>query len=89
VDSACITLVRRDSLLLPPEHHSGFTAIVKRSFSQRRKMMFKLLKEDWPTEKLEHVFHELRLPLQVRAEMVSLEQFVRLTEFLLRNSPHG
>lgn len=88
VDSACITLLRRKSAFLP-EHHDEFRAIVKRSFSQRRKMMFKLLKEDWTAEKLEQAFHELKLPLQVRAEMVSLEQFVRLTQMLTTDSPHG
>jgi 16S rRNA (adenine1518-N6/adenine1519-N6)-dimethyltransferase len=89
VDSACIALVRRDCPLLPPEHHREFTAIVKHSFSQRRKMMFKLLKEDWPMQNLEKAFQQLELPPQIRAEMVSLEQFVRLTELLLRDSPHG
>lgn len=89
VDSACITLVRRDSALLPPQQLDEFSAIVKRGFSQRRKMMFKLLKEDWPTEKLQRAFDELHLPAQVRAEMVSLEQFVRLTQILTTNSPHG
>lgn len=89
VDSACITLVRRHSALLPPERREDFSAIIKRSFSQRRKMMFKLLKEDWPTEELERAFDELKLPLQVRAETVSLEQFVRLTQLLTTDSPHG
>jgi 16S rRNA (adenine1518-N6/adenine1519-N6)-dimethyltransferase len=89
VDSACITLVRRDSALLPPQQLDEFSAIVKRGFSQRRKMMFKLLKEDWPAEKLQRAFDELHLPPQVRAEMVSLEQFVRLTQMLATDSPHG
>ncbi len=89
VDSACITLVRRESSLLPPERREDFSAIVKRSFSQRRKMMLKLLKEDWPAEKLERAFDELKLPAQVRAEAVSLEQFVRLTQLMTTDSPHG
>lgn len=89
VESACITLVRRETALLPTGRCEDFSAIVKRSFSQRRKMMFKLLKEDWPAEKLERAFHELRLPPQVRAETVSLEQFVRLTQLLLPDSAHG
>ena len=45
-------------------------------------MMFKLLKEDWPVDKLEEVFRESRLPLQVRAEALSLEQFAQITEAL-------
>ena len=34
------------------ELRGAFQKIVKRAFSQRRKMMLKLLKEDWPEEKL-------------------------------------
>ena len=57
--------------------------IVKRAFSQRRKMMLKLLREDWPKEKLERAFAELKISPQERAEKLSLEQFVQLTEELL------
>jgi 16S rRNA A1518/A1519 N6-dimethyltransferase RsmA/KsgA/DIM1 with predicted DNA glycosylase/AP lyase activity len=60
--------------------------IVKRSFSQRRKMMFKLLKADWIAQELERAFALVELSLQTRAETVSLEQFVSLTRLL---SPQG
>jgi 16S rRNA (adenine1518-N6/adenine1519-N6)-dimethyltransferase len=85
VDSACVRLVRRDPGLLSPQQKSVFTKIVKRAFSQRRKMMLKLLKEEWPTKKLDEVFEELQLAAQTRAETVSLEQFVRLTKLLLKD----
>ena len=55
---------------------------MKLAFSQRRKMMLKLLKQDWPKEKLEAVFGELNISPQERAEKLSLEQFVALTERL-------
>jgi 16S rRNA A1518/A1519 N6-dimethyltransferase RsmA/KsgA/DIM1 with predicted DNA glycosylase/AP lyase activity len=45
-------------------------------------MMLKLLREDWPAEKLERAFDELRLSPQTRAEEVSLEQFVGLVKAL-------
>ena len=80
VDSACVTLVRRGIPLLPKESHATFAKIVKRAFSQRRKMMLKLLKQDWPEEKLVCALEELGLSPQVRAEAVTLEQFARLTE---------
>lgn len=89
VDSACVGLERRVPRLLASERKSVFADIVKRAFSQRRKMMLKLLKEDWPTKVLEQVFEQLQLSPQSRAETVSLEQFVRLTEVLLRESDHG
>jgi 16S rRNA (adenine1518-N6/adenine1519-N6)-dimethyltransferase len=82
VDSACISLVRRAQPLLPGELREGFCRIVKRGFSQRRKMMFKLLKADWPAERLESAFRELSLPPQTRAETVGLDQFAGLTRLL-------
>lgn len=82
VDSACVTLVRRTQPLLPDEHRAAFRKIVKRAFSQRRKMMLKLLKSEWPAEKLERAFGELKISPQERAEKLSLEQFVELTKRL-------
>jgi 16S rRNA (adenine1518-N6/adenine1519-N6)-dimethyltransferase len=82
VDSACVTLVRRTTLLLGSSQYSAFARIVKRGFSQRRKMMMKLLKSEWPMEKLEAAFSELNLARTARAETVSLEQFVELTKRL-------
>jgi len=82
VDSACVVLERRATPLLPENQRETFVKIVKRSFSQRRKMMLKLLREDWPLEKLEQAFGELRITPQERAEKLSLEQFVDLTKKL-------
>lgn len=82
VDSACITLVRRKEQLLPPELAGRFARIVKLAFSQRRKMMHKLLKSEWPEEKLTSALNQLGISLQIRAEKLSLEQFVELTKLL-------
>jgi 16S rRNA (adenine1518-N6/adenine1519-N6)-dimethyltransferase len=82
VDSACLVLQRRSHPGLAPERRRLFNTIVKRAFSQRRKMMNKLLKQDWPAAVLENAFAELGLDPGVRAEAVSLEQFIRLTEKL-------
>jgi 16S rRNA (adenine1518-N6/adenine1519-N6)-dimethyltransferase len=82
VDSACICLVRRETPLLPENLRQAFTRLVKLSFSQRRKMMLKLLKQDWPKEQLEAAFAELGISPQERAEKLSLEQFVALTKTL-------
>jgi 16S rRNA (adenine1518-N6/adenine1519-N6)-dimethyltransferase len=82
VDSACVTLVRREQPLLAEAQRAAFVRIVKRAFSQRRKMMLKLLKTEWPAEKLERAFAELKISPQERAEKLSLEQFVKLTELL-------
>jgi 16S rRNA (adenine1518-N6/adenine1519-N6)-dimethyltransferase len=85
VDSACVTLVRRETPLLPEQQRAAFVKIVKRAFSQRRKMMLKLLKTEWPLEQLEHAFAELKISPQERAEKLSLEAFVALTRILTGN----
>jgi 16S rRNA (adenine1518-N6/adenine1519-N6)-dimethyltransferase len=82
VDSACVTLARRTEPLLAPKHCRIFEKIVKRGFSQRRKMMLKLLKQDWAAAKLDEAYQMLHLSPQVRAEKVTLEQFVQLTLLL-------
>lgn len=87
VDSACLTLVRRARPLLTQEQSRTFAGIVKRSFSQRRKMMLKLLKIDWPATRLEVAFQAIGLDARTRAEDVSLEQFVKLAELLHPAAP--
>jgi 16S rRNA (adenine1518-N6/adenine1519-N6)-dimethyltransferase len=80
VDSACVVLIRRKQPPLSDHQRVMFAKIVKRAFSQRRKMMLKLLRKDWPPEKLERAFEKLQLSPQIRAEAVSLEQFVALAQ---------
>ncbi len=84
VGSACVCLAQRNPPLLPPEQHKAFARIVKRAFSQRRKMMLKLLKADWAVQDLERAFLALGLSPMTRAEAVSLEQFVGLTRLLYK-----
>lgn len=82
IDSACITLKRRENSLLPPGLHPTFAKIVKRSFAQRRKMMIKLLREDWPAERVAAAFQSANIPEQARAETVALDQYAALARFL-------
>jgi 16S rRNA (adenine1518-N6/adenine1519-N6)-dimethyltransferase len=82
VDSACIKLVRRATPLLAKDLEPVFRKVVKRGFSQRRKMMLKLLKQDWPKERLQAAFRATGLSETIRAEQVDLLTFVKLTEIL-------
>ena len=82
VDSACVVLDRRATPLLSESQREAFVKIVKRAFSQRRKMMLKLLREEWPAEELELVFTELKISAQERAEKLNMEQFAVLTKML-------
>jgi 16S rRNA (adenine1518-N6/adenine1519-N6)-dimethyltransferase len=82
VDSACVALVRRATPSLTERERDLFAKIVKRGFSQRRKMMLKLLKEDWPGTQLAGVFEQMRISPQERAENLSREQFEQLSRLL-------
>jgi 16S rRNA (adenine1518-N6/adenine1519-N6)-dimethyltransferase len=82
VDSACVTMLRRTEPLLEGSLRKSFSHVVKLSFSQRRKMLLKLLKEEWPEENVRAAFNSAGLAENCRAEVVSLEQFVILTKIL-------
>jgi 16S rRNA (adenine1518-N6/adenine1519-N6)-dimethyltransferase len=82
VESGCITLRRRARPLLDEREAKVFVRVVKRAFSQRRKMMFKLLKAEWPEERLRAAFAELGISAQERAEKVSLELFMDFSRLL-------
>ena len=82
MDSACLILDRRPDPLYTDALHKPFTAVVKRAFSQRRKMMRKNLKGGWPEDQLDAAFAAADLDSKIRAEKVTLEQFVALAKKL-------
>jgi 16S rRNA (adenine1518-N6/adenine1519-N6)-dimethyltransferase len=86
VDSACLVLERRPGPGWSQERREVWMRVVKRAFSQRRKMMLKLLKADWPEARLVTGFAEAGLDRQTRAETVSREQFIRLADHLSSTS---
>jgi 16S rRNA (adenine1518-N6/adenine1519-N6)-dimethyltransferase len=86
VDSACVVLQRRTELL-PAELKPLFVRVVKTSFSQRRKMMPKLLRTVWPGEVVSQAFANLGLSLQARAESLALKDFIALTRYLAPLKP--
>ena len=89
VDSMCVVLQRRARPLLADGQRAAFVKIVKRAFSQRRKMMVKLLKSDWPEDRLRQAFAELKISPQERAEKLGLEQFVGLAKILATEAQKG
>ena len=82
VDSACLTFHRRAKPLFDDAVYPPFKTVVKRAFSQRRKMMRKNLKGGWPDEKIDAAMSATRLDAKIRAEKVTLIQFVELTQRL-------
>ncbi len=80
VDSALVRLTPRAPNELPDHDHKLFMALVRRGFAQRRKQLAKLLKEqlpDWP-----HAAQQIGAPTRARAEELSLEQWIALTNFI-------
>ena len=84
VDSRCVVLQRRARPLPAVRERAAYVKIVKRAFSQRRKMMLKLLREDWAADKLAGAFAELKISPQERAENLAPEQFAALAGILMK-----
>jgi 16S rRNA (adenine1518-N6/adenine1519-N6)-dimethyltransferase len=82
VDSACVTLIRRDEPWLSREDEKVLVSIVKSGFAQRRKMMRKLLRDEWGEDRLARAFERVGIPPDTRAEAVSLSKFVELARYL-------
>lgn len=74
---------RSPHFAMEPDLSETFVSVAKTAFSQRRKMMFKLLKAHWLEAKVAAGFAALGLPQTVRAEEVSPRQFVELSKTLL------
>jgi 16S rRNA (adenine1518-N6/adenine1519-N6)-dimethyltransferase len=80
VDSALVRLTPRRPGEGPDYSRESFLALVRRGFSQRRKQLGKLISgrvEDWP-----RAAREIGASVQARAEELSLEQWITLTNFV-------
>ena len=82
VDSGCLSMELRNPQPVPWSDLQTFQTLVKLAFSQRRKMMVKLLRTRWNQADVEKAMGACDLPLSIRAEQLSLEQFVELMNHL-------
>jgi len=82
VQSACVRMDRREVEPLPPALAPVYVRLVKIAFSQRRKMMRKLLKAGWPETAIDRAYETAGLDRDVRAERVGREQFIAMTQVL-------
>ena len=89
IDSACVTLVRRPSAPLGEKESAIYDRVIRRGFSQRRKKLLKLLKEDWAEAALTAAFAAAKVSADTRAEQVSLEQFIELARQLANENVHA
>lgn len=85
VDSAVVRIVPRDQNELSACNHKIFAHLVRRGFSQRRKQLGKLIREEAPA--WETMTAELGLNPRARAEELSLEQWVALTNRIAPIAP--
>lgn len=80
VDSAFVRLIPRLPNELPAHDRESFISLVRRGFSQRRKQLGKLLKgkvANWSC-----AAKEIGVPVTARAEELSLEQWIALSNFV-------
>jgi 16S rRNA (adenine1518-N6/adenine1519-N6)-dimethyltransferase len=77
VDSALVRIVPRDPRELPECNYKVFAELVRRGFSQRRKQLGKLVRKNIPNWK--DIAGDLDLNIRARAEELSLEQWIALT----------
>jgi 16S rRNA (adenine1518-N6/adenine1519-N6)-dimethyltransferase len=80
VDSALVRVTPRDPRELPACNYNVFAELVRRGFSQRRKQLGKLIRENIPD--WENAAVELGLNPKARAEELSLRQWIALANYV-------
>jgi 16S rRNA (adenine1518-N6/adenine1519-N6)-dimethyltransferase len=80
VDSALVQLTPREADELPAFDQETLRKLIKRGFSQRRKQLQKLLRDEVPD--WENAATQLGLDGKVRGEELSLQQWIALANFI-------
>jgi 16S rRNA (adenine1518-N6/adenine1519-N6)-dimethyltransferase len=78
VDSAVLTMMRRETPLVPLNEFRKLEKFLRILFSQKRKQLGGVLKSSFDANHIASVFEELKIPLSIRAEALSLEQVLDL-----------
>lgn len=85
VGSAVVVLRPRPQTLLRPQEEPYFAAVVKAAFAHRRKTLVNSLRDEgYDASTVTEAIAALRLVPSVRAEILSLEQFIELARWLTR-----
>lgn len=80
VASTVVSLRCRATALVSHEQQAKFHRIVKAAFAHRRKTLPNSLRDEgYEFQRVVNALHALRLPPTVRAETLSVEQFIELT----------
>ncbi len=88
VDSAIVKLEILDDVLLKPKSEEHFYNLVRSSFKQRRKTLVNNLHVRYGEEKINLISYLENLDLngQIRAENLSVRDFIRLSDYLYSKS---
>lgn len=78
VDSAVLSMVRRDEPLIPLSEFRSLEKFLRMMFSQKRKQIGGVLKSNYPKEKIQENFESLGIPLTIRAEALTFDQSLDL-----------
>lgn len=78
VESAVISMVRKDQYDVPLEDFSHFESYLRKLFSLKRKQLGKVLKPHYPADRLEKALKECNIERTVRAETFTYEQVINL-----------
>ena len=81
VDSAIVSFELK-SELPSPKLVKHLSKLVKHAFEQRRKQMGKVLGKIYGREKIKQAFAELNMPLEIRPDKLTVNDFIKLTETL-------
>ncbi len=82
VDSAVLTLVRKETPLVPMEEFHKYEKFLRLLFSQKRKQLGGLLKSSFPVELIQESFASINVPLTIRSEALTLDQVISLYRML-------
>lgn len=84
VGSAVVLLRTRVQRELSPAEEPKFAALVKAAFAHRRKTLVNSLRDEgYDQIRIAGALEQLALPVSVRAEVLSLEQLIRLSRLML------
>ena len=84
VGSAVVLLRTRAQRELSPAEEPKFAALVKSAFAHRRKTLVNSLRDEgYDQIRIAGALEQLALPMSVRAEVLSLEQLIRLSRLML------
>lgn len=89
VDSTVVLMTPRQGAELLPVDADRFEALIRLGFRERRKQLRKLLATVYAPARLERAWAQLGLPIDIRAETLSVPDWINLCNALTDRRPEG